>query len=160
MSFTGNKFIAHCDHGKFISSIDRFINKSCGLITFDGDFHDFDESRLKNSVSFPLRETKQSYDSVFNVFIVQSTDRQLFYIETKIIYDSPFFHIKFSKYKPTKELKQRFDKIKDIDTSLQLVGLFLTKDSDTLYLFFKVNAAIKYCDIEDVRHSLIKCLFI
>ena len=161
MSFNGNHFLAHCDKGQFTPYYlsNSFINQTilCGFELFNGDIHDFG---LKNSVSFPLRETKQSNDSVFNVFIVQSTDRQLFYIETKIIYENEFFHIELSKYETPVEIKLRFDKIKDIDTSLQLVGLFLTEYSDRLYLFFKVNAAIKYCDIEDVRHSLIKCLLL
>ena len=158
MSFNGKEFIYHCDNGQINPVFNRTI--ICGLTLFNKDVHDFNRNSLKNSVSFPLRETKQSNDSVFNVFIVQSTDRKLFYIETKIITTIVVFYIKLSEYKPSEKVKQRFDKIKDIDTSLQLVGLFLTQDSDRLYLFFKVNASIKYCVMEDVRHSLIKCLLL
>ena len=52
-------------------------------------------------------------------------------------------------------MKIKFDKIYLIDSTQHLIGLFLSRVSNKLFVLFDNNTAITYCDIDDVsEHCL------
>ena len=64
------------------------------------------------------------------------------------------YGIDISQQEPNKEYTSSYkQKLLDIESNLRPIGLFLSKKSKNLYVFFHLGKAIKYCIVDDVSQT-------
>ena len=63
------------------------------------------------------------------------------------------FIIEINQTELNKEYNSYERKLLDIDSDLRPIGLFLSKRSKNLYVFFHLDTAIKYCIVDDVSEK-------
>ena len=144
MVLIGHTFKFRCSNG-----MDYTTREQCGDhyispgLTID---------EIRHSISCAIPNTK------VNAFVIQTPNesqktfnRKLIYIEITLKSVKSVMTFGFRVLNKTDD---RFDRLKDIDKSLEMIGLFMYR-SDTLYVLFKDQKAITYCLIDDVSNQWI-----
>ena len=155
MRFEQNKqFVIDCDRGQWTSG------QPCGSFKLSPDLsqQEFSLNDLKQSLTVPLFHEKDSehlWDH--NVFVPRNT-RIIFYIHVVSIAnpDSSIKELKFDEGKSNfidQKLLSLTERIKHIDGKLEMIGLYLTKPVNDLFVVFRNGSSITYCIIDKVSAS-------
>ena len=145
MSFNGTDFQLICDKGLIVNTKNK-----CGGYQFEKNI--FDMKNPRSEIRDLISVSYERNGIFLNVFLVRSPRRLLFVRATHkfdtlnekqtivLTVDRDVLQI----------IKKKFEKIYLINSKQQLIGLFLSRVSDKLFVLFDSNTAITYCDIDDV----------
>ena len=132
--------------------------KPCGFYWLTHRKLTIDE--VRHSISFPfIDHRRQQMDNI--LFLVLNNVRRVVTASSELVgeYDEnnttiERYGIEISPQEPNKEYTSSYkQKLLDIESNLRPIGLFLSKKSKNLYVFFHLGKAIKYCIVDDVSQT-------